>query len=162
MSRTDLAWLAVAAYALHIMEERFLDWLGSARRSIDLVLEQENYRVAEATFIILGAVSAMVAGSMPLLALSFAAFLLINAIYFHIWPTVRMGQYSPGLITSIVFFLPLVWLQFRLVPMPPMDWILPVIIGGALILSPMALMYMRGTSVAGGSGGTPKARRGRK
>ncbi|HET9384541.1 MAG TPA: hypothetical protein VFO67_05295 [Gemmatimonadales bacterium] len=65
MSRTDLAWLAVAAYALHIMEERLLDWLGSARRSLQITMEQDNYRLIEGVFLILGAVAAMVAASLP-------------------------------------------------------------------------------------------------
>ena len=94
MSRTDLAWLAVAAYALHIMEERILDWLGSARKSLHIQLEQENYRVVEAVFLILGAVAAMLAPTLQLMPLSFAAFLLINAIFFHIWPMARTGGLS--------------------------------------------------------------------
>jgi len=167
MSRTDLAWLAVAAYALHIMEERILDWLGSARKSLHIRLEQENYRVVEAVFLILGAVAAILSVTMPLLALSFAAFLLINAIFFHIWPMARTGgQYSPGVITAVFLFLPLGIAQYRLIATQPSDYVLSIIIGGAVILSPLVLIKMRqhpsfgGSSTGGGAGAAPK--RGRR
>jgi hypothetical protein len=166
MSRTDLAWLAVAAYALHIMEERILDWLGSARKSLDLTIEQENYRLIEGVFLILGAVAAMVAASLPIVALSFAAFLLINAIFFHIWPMVRTGgQFSPGAITAVVLFLPIAYYQYRLTASQPADYVLSLIIGGAVIFSPIALLMMRGQAgFGGGSASAPaaKAKRSRK
>jgi hypothetical protein len=144
MSRTDLAWLAVAAYALHIMEERFLDWLGSVRKSLDLTIEQEQYRLVEGVFLILGAVAALVSANLPIVALSFAAFLLINAIFFHIWPMVRTGgQFSPGVITAVILFLPIVYYQYRLSAAQPADYVLSLIIGGAVIFSPVALLMMR-------------------
>jgi hypothetical protein len=166
MSRTDLAWLAVAAYALHIMEERILDWLGSARKSLDLTMEQENYRVVEGVFLVLGVVAAMVASTMPLIALSFAAFLLINAIFFHFWPMARSGgQFSPGAITSVLFLI-IAWYQYTLTPLQPRDYIASLIIGGAVIFSPIALLKMREYPLFSGSGSAPapaaKARRGRK
>jgi hypothetical protein len=159
MSRTDLAWLAVAAYALHIMEERTLDWLGSARRSLHIQMEQENYRVIEATFLIVGAVTALLAGSQPLLVLSFAGFLLINAIFFHIWPMVSTGgQYSPGVISAVFLFLPIVYAQYKLTATQPSDYVLSIIIGGALILSPLVLMRMRGNLSSGGGAGNEGSR----
>ena len=168
MSRTDLAWLAVAAYALHIMEERILDWLGSARKSLDLTIEQENYRLVEGVFLILGAVAALVSANLPIIALSFAAFLLVNAIFFHIWPMVRTGgQFSPGVITAVILFLPIAYYQYRLSASQPADYVLSVIIGGAVILSPLALLMMRERPAFGGrasSAATPvaKAKRSRK
>ena len=166
MSRTDLAWLAVAAYALHIMEERILDWLGSARKSQHIQLEQENYRLVEAVFLILGAVAAILSVTLPLLALSFAAFLLINALYFHLWPVARSGgQYSPGVITAFFLFLPIVYLQYKAIATQPMDYALSVIIGGAVIFSPLVLMKMRehlATGGGAGGGSSSASRRGRR
>jgi hypothetical protein len=168
MSRTDLAWLAVAAYALHIMEERILDWLSSARKSLDLTMEQENYRLLEMVFLILGAVAALVSVNMPIIALSYAAFLLINAIFFHIWPMVRTGgQFSPGVITSVILFLPIAYYQYRMSASQPADYVLSVIIAGIVVLSPFALMMMREQPAFGGRAGAAsapaaKAKRGRK
>jgi hypothetical protein len=172
MSRTDLAWLAVAAYALHIMEERMLDWLGSARKSLDLTIEQDNYRLIEAVFLILGAVAAMVSASLPIIALSFAGFLLVNAIFFHLWPMVRTGgQFSPGVITAVILFLPIAYYQYRMSASQPADYVLSLIIGAAVILSPLALMKLRenpsfwsgGSAASGGAAGaSAKPKRGRK
>ena len=160
MSRSDLAWLAVAAYALHIMEERILDWLGSARKALHIQLEQENYRLVETVFLILGAVAAILAGSQPLFALSFAAFLLINAIFFHIWPMARTGgQFSPGVITGVFLFLPIGYAQYKLTALQPNDYVISIIIGGAVILSPLVLMKMRGSLMPGGGGSEGGKRR---
>src|SRR5260370_248821 len=44
MWRADvLAWLAVAAYALHIMEERILDWPSSMKQPLKLSLAVASY-----------------------------------------------------------------------------------------------------------------------
>ena len=104
LSRGDLAWLAVAAYALHVMEEQISDWPAAARRSMHLSIEYANYRVITTVYLILGAVAAYLVASLPVLALGFAAFLLINALYFHIWPMVRVGGLVGGIITAVFLF----------------------------------------------------------
>jgi hypothetical protein len=165
MSRTDLAWLAVAAYALHIMEERILNWLGSARKSLDITLDAELYRTVEAVFLITGAAAAMLSATQPIFALSFAAFLLANAIFFHIWPMIRTGgHFSPGIITSVFFFLPIGWAQYALSPLQPRDYVLSIVIGVVLIFSPLLLMKLREhPSFGGGSAAeAPKPKRTRK
>ena len=60
MSLTVLAWLAVGAYALHILEEHVLGWHGWARKTMNLPMEwtptHGGSRVAD-----LGAIAAMLA-----------------------------------------------------------------------------------------------------
>jgi uncharacterized protein with HXXEE motif len=134
LSRGDLAWLAVAAYALHVMEEQISDWPAAARRSMQLSIDYANYRVITTVYLILGAVAAFLVGSLPVLALGFAAFLLINALYFHIWPMVRVG----GLVGGVI--------------------------GIVLVVFPLALIHYRRSFGSGGSHGTqaPPKRRGRR
>lgn len=108
MSLTDLTWLALAAYGIHILEEYELNWRDWARAVIGLPVEWSDFYVTNALVIVLGAVAAELAATVPLLALSFPALMLINASFFHVLPFLRTGgRFSPGLITALVLFYPI-------------------------------------------------------
>jgi hypothetical protein len=140
-----LAWLAVAAYALHIMEERILDWHSSMKKSLKLAMDVDHYRIIVRVFFVLGVIAAILVGSLPDLARAFAVFLLINAVVFHIWPMIRMQHFSPGSWTAIFLFLPIVYMTYVVANLPPAGWILPVIIGIAITAFPLLLLeYGRG------------------
>jgi hypothetical protein len=105
MTLTDLLWLAVACYGLHILEEYQLDWRNWARAVIKLPVEWSDFYVMNALVIVFGI--ANLAAHWPLLALTFSAVMLINATFFHILPVIRThGRFSPGLFTAIVLFWP--------------------------------------------------------
>lgn len=141
MWRMDvLAWLAVAAYALHIMEERILNWPESIRKTIKLPIEPENYRIITRVFFILGVIAAILLGSAPVFALGFGVFLLINAVVFHIWPMISTRKFSPGAITAIFLFLPIVYLMYNAASVPLSGWLWPVIIGVLIMAFPLLLL----------------------
>jgi len=108
MSLPDLAWLALAAYAAHILEEFVLDWRNWARAVIGLPVEWADFYVTNAVVVVLGFAQAELAPRFVLGPLTYAALMLINATFFHVLPFVRTkGRYSPGLSTAILFFYPL-------------------------------------------------------
>jgi Protein of unknown function with HXXEE motif len=108
MTLTTLAWLATAAYALHIMEEYTFDWRNWARAVIKLPVEWSDFFVTNAAVIALGIAQGMLAPALPWAPLMFASLMLINAVFFHILPVVRCkGRFSPGLATAVGLFLPL-------------------------------------------------------
>ena len=108
MTLTTLAWLNMAAYALHILEEHTLDWRNWARATIGLPVEWSDFYVTNGIVIALGIAQAMLASELPLAPLSFAGLMLINAVFFHILPVIRSkGRFSPGLFTAVTLFLPL-------------------------------------------------------
>lgn len=108
MSLTTLAWLALAAYAAHILEEYSLDWRNWARAVIGLPVEWADFYVTNAVVVVLGIAQAELAPTFALGPLTYAALMLINATFFHVLPFVRTkGRYSPGLTTAVVFFYPL-------------------------------------------------------
>ena len=108
MSLADLAWLALAAYAAHILEEFSLDWRNWARAVIGLPVEWADFYVTNAVVVVLGIAQAELAPTFVLGPLTYAALMLINATFFHVLPFVRTkGRYSPGLTTAVVFFYPL-------------------------------------------------------
>jgi hypothetical protein len=135
-----LVWLAVAAYALHIMEERILDWHTSMRKSLKLSMDVDHYRIIARVFFVLGVIAAVLFGTFPVAARAFAVFLLINTIVFHIWPMIRSQQFSPGSWTAIFLFLPIVYLTYMAANIPPVDWILPAIVAVVITAFPLLLL----------------------
>jgi hypothetical protein len=114
MSLTDLTWLALAAYGLHILEEYTFDWRNWARNVLTLPVEWDHFYVTNALVVVLGAVAAELAATQPMLALAFPAVMLINATFFHVGPfLVTRGRFSPGLITAVILFYPIGIACFR-------------------------------------------------
>lgn len=167
MSLTVLAWLAVGAYALHILEERILGWHGWARRTINISMEYEAYTTIETVLLILGAIAAMLVAPMQLLALAFIAFLVINVTFFHLLPMIIMGgKFSPGVLTGVFLFYPLGYVTYVGAARPTETIVWAVIIGAAVILWPMLLLRLRTqryfTGAGGGGGSARPARRARR
>lgn len=107
MSLTDLIWLAVLCYAIHILEEYQLNWRDWARVVIKLPVEWSDFYVVNAVVIVFGIAAAHLAAHSPLLALTFPAVMLINATVFHVLPVLRTGgRFSPGVISAVVLFWP--------------------------------------------------------
>ena len=86
MTLQTLAWLSMAAYALHIMEEYSFDWRNWARAVIKLPVEWSDFYVTNAIVIALGIAQAELAPALPFAPLTFASLMLINAVFFHIRP----------------------------------------------------------------------------
>jgi Protein of unknown function with HXXEE motif len=108
MSLITLAWLGIAAYAMHILEEYTLDWRGWSHAVLGLPTEWKDFYVTNCIVVALGIAQAMLAPTLPLAVLSYAGLEFINGLLMHVVPFVRTrGRFSPGLITSVLFFLPL-------------------------------------------------------
>jgi hypothetical protein len=148
MSLVDLIWLAVACYALHILEEYQLDWRDWARAVIKLPVEWGDFYVVNALVIVFGIVAANLAVHWPLLALTFPALMLINATLFHILPTLRTrGRFSPGLFTAVVLFLPVgIACYWRAAADGAIDagaLIGSLVLGALLMASPIVLLKIK-------------------
>ena len=141
MWRADvLAWLAVAAYALHIMEERILDWHSSMKKSMKIAMDVDAYRVIARVFLVLGAIAAVLVGQVPELARGFVVFLVINLIVFHLWPMISSQRFSPGTLTAVFLFLPIAYMTYVVANQPPAGWVWPVVIGVAITAFPVILL----------------------
>ena len=149
MTLQTLAWLAMAAYALHMMEEYTFDWRNWARAVIKLPVEWSDFYVTNAIVIALGIAQAQLAPALPLAPLIFASLMLINAVFFHILPVVRTGgRFSPGVVTAVLLFLPVgaaVWCKAAGdAPLPWTTVVLAVAGGAALMAYPVVMLNLRG------------------
>jgi Protein of unknown function with HXXEE motif len=149
MTLQTLAWLSMAAYAAHAMEEFTFDWRNWARAVIKLPVEWSDFYVTNAVVIALGIAQAELAPTLPLAPLLFASLMMINAVFFHIVPFVRMrGRFSPGLITAIVLFLPAalaVWLRAKSDGVVDLQTGMLAIGGGAMLMAyPIVMLNLKG------------------
>jgi hypothetical protein len=150
MSLTVLAWLAVAAYALHVVEEHILGWYDWARKTMNISLGWEQYVITEVAILILGVVAAMLGN--PTYIVAFATLLLINVIFFHLLPMLlNGGRFSPGAISGIFLFLPLAWHVYKTQTLSQNDLVWAVVLGIVLILWPMLLLKLKGVGYFSGA-----------
>lgn len=108
MNLTTLAWLAFAAYAIHVLEEYTFDWRNWARAVLRLPVEWSTFYVTNTLVVVLGFIQAELAPTMPIAPLAFGALMLINATFFHVLPVIlTRGRFSPGVVTGVFLFYPL-------------------------------------------------------
>ncbi|HVZ53319.1 MAG TPA: HXXEE domain-containing protein [Pseudolabrys sp.] len=107
LSLTELTWLALAAYSVHMLEEFIFDWRDWARNVLHLNVTWDQFYITNAVVVVLGIVAAELAAAIPAVALGFPALMLINATFFHVLPfLVTRGRFSPGLVTAVILFYP--------------------------------------------------------
>jgi hypothetical protein len=108
MNLEHWCWLAIAACALHIVEEFALDWRGWVKGVTGAEISPSAFWTMNLLLLALGAGFASVAGRWPVLALAIPALMLVNATVFHVgaWIWLR-GRFSPGMITAILLFYPI-------------------------------------------------------
>jgi len=142
------AWLALAAYGLHILEEFALDWRNWARDVLGLPVEWSDFHITNAVVIVLGLVQAHLSYLLPIVPLTFAALMLINATFFHVLPMMAAhGRFSPGALTAVLLFYPVGIGMYRAAARQglasPALVIGSVIAGAGLMLFPILLMRLR-------------------
>jgi len=108
MNPDYIFWVALAAYAFHILEEYTYDWKTWAQNIMKLDVDRNTFYVTNVVILFFGLSCAEVGWSHPKFSLIFPASLIINALFFHIIPYIRSKRkFSPGMFTAIFLFLPI-------------------------------------------------------
>jgi len=101
-------WVALAAYALHILEEYNYDWKTWAAKIMKIDADWGTFHITNAMMLVVGIACAQVGWSHPTFSLIFPALMVVNALFFHVLPYIRSKRkFSPGLLTAILLFLPI-------------------------------------------------------
>jgi hypothetical protein len=148
MSLTTLAWMSMAFYAIHMIEEFMFDWRNWARAVIGLPVEWPDFYVTNGVVVALGIAQAMLADALPLAPLSFAGLMLVNAVFFHILPMVwTKGRFSPGAFTATVLLLPMgvavFWKALASGAASTSTALLGLLIGALLMAYPVVMLHLR-------------------
>lgn len=131
---------------MHIVEEFTLDWRDWARDVLGLRVDWPHFFIVNAAVIVLGICFAQVGWRLPAISLMYPAVMIINAIFFHILPTVTQRRLSPGTLTAVILFLPVAsWTYFGAYRDGVLSGttIIVSLVGGALLMaSPIVLLRM--------------------
>jgi Protein of unknown function with HXXEE motif len=149
MNTQGIFWIAMAAYAVHMMEEFFYDWKNWANHTLHLPVEWSGFYVTNTAVLFLGIACASVSWNVAWFALSFPALMLINAFFFHVLPVIRTKKFSPGLFSAILLFFPIGFHAFHLavennVSTP--DILMAFLIGALLMAFPIVLLKTKSLS----------------
>lgn len=107
-------WVLVAASALHVVEERALGWQGWAKgvlgKAFGLAPSWADFWATNAALIVFGIAAASVGWKAPAFSLALPALCIINAVAFHIVPSIREGRPNPGVFTASALYVPIgIW-----------------------------------------------------
>lgn len=101
-----LLWIPLAVYTVHVLEEATLNWRTWVQQSLGLEVSWFIFCIANSAVMFFTIATAMVGWKIPAFALSISALMIINAIFFHILPTILQKRFSPGVITATLLFVP--------------------------------------------------------
>ncbi|MDP7009011.1 MAG: HXXEE domain-containing protein [Phycisphaerales bacterium] len=105
-------WVSVWCYGLHIIEEYFFNWKEWAKKIIGLQSSWQDFFLLNSCAMAMTIACAAIGWHCPLLALSMTAVWGVNAIFFHIGPTIVTRVWSPGTFTATILYLPCVALVY--------------------------------------------------
>ena len=117
-------WVLAVASALHVVEEHALGWqgwaAGSLGRRLGMVPTWMDFWPTNGFLIVFAIAAAAVGWRAPGFALALPAGLLINAVLFHVVPSIAARRPNPGCFTAVALYLPIgVWAYVAALPGPP-------------------------------------------
>lgn len=144
-----LGWLAVPLYVVHEAEEYGVDATGTRHAFPDALCDQVGLAaypqcsIPEPFFVfvnipafwVVAPLAALLGRRLPLVGLSYWGVIAVNGLV-HLLPVVRGDGYAPGVLTSVLLFLPLAawtaYAAFLRGPLPRIG-LVPVLAGGVLV-----------------------------
>jgi hypothetical protein len=99
-------WVVAASCALHSAEEYFAGWQDWAHQTLGIVIPTRRFVFANTVLVVVAFLLARIGWRRPTLSLVIPAATLVNAIFFHILPTVVQARVSPGVYTATLLYVP--------------------------------------------------------
>jgi hypothetical protein len=99
-------WIVAVSCALHATEEYFTGWQEWARQTLAIVMPTAMFVVMNAVLVVAALLLARVGWRRPALSLVIPSATLVNAVCFHILPTIVQGRVSPGVYTAALLYVP--------------------------------------------------------
>jgi hypothetical protein len=141
-----LLWLLPLAYAAHVLEEKQFNWKDWAGKLMGMQLGWDFFYLVNAAVIVTGFITASIGWRAPAISLLMPAQVLINAVFFHILPTLRHRVVSPGTLTAVLLFIPAVlavyWGAAQDGVLTPANLLISVILGALVMAYPVILLKL--------------------
>jgi hypothetical protein len=144
-------WILVAASALHVVEEHALGWQGWAAGWLGdrfgVKPTWMDFWPTNGFLIVIGISAAAVGWRAPGFALALPAALLINAVFFHVLPSLTARRPNPGLFTAVSLYLPIgVWAYAAAGDDGVLDagtLVLSLVLGAAVMASVIVILALK-------------------
>jgi hypothetical protein len=95
-----------------VLEEYFTGWQRWAIETLGIVMPTARFLFMNAVLVVAAVILASIGWKRPMLSLIIPAATLVNAIFFHIVPTIVQRRVSPGVYTAALLYLPFSSLAF--------------------------------------------------
>jgi hypothetical protein len=99
-------WVVAASCALHVAEEYYTGWQHWALDTLGIVMPTTRFLFMNALLVVAAVGLASVGWRRPTLSLIIPAATLVNAVFFHILPTIVQRRVSPGVYTAVLLYVP--------------------------------------------------------
>jgi Protein of unknown function with HXXEE motif len=99
-------WAVAVSCALHPIEEYVTGWQRWASQTLGIVMPTALFVFMNAMLLVAALSFARIGWRRPILSLIIPGATLVNAVFFHILPTVVQHRVSPGLYTATLLYLP--------------------------------------------------------
>lgn len=99
-------WVVALSCAFHAAEEYLTGWQGWARQTLGIVMPTTRFLVANGVLVVVALVLAGVGWRRPTISLVIPSATLINAVFFHLLPTILQHRMSPGVYTAAFLYVP--------------------------------------------------------
>ena len=99
-------WIVAIACALHATEELLTGWQQWAPSALGIFIPTETFVVMNTVLVIAALLLARIGWRRPAASLVIPVATLVNAICFHILPTLLQQRLSPGIYTAVGLYLP--------------------------------------------------------
>lgn len=143
----SIFWISIVVYSAHILEEYNLNWKKWVFSITKNNIEWSDFLITNSIVVILGICFAMIGAKHLEISLMFTSLMFINAVFFHLLPTIIFRTFSPGLITSIILFIPLSVLIFiNALSLPGFNYksfIISITGGFVIMIYPIILQYYK-------------------
>jgi hypothetical protein len=144
-------WVLVAATGLHVVEEHALGWQGWAEMTLGKRFGAHptwaDFWGTNAALIVFAVSSAAVGWRATAFALALPALQLINAVLFHLLPSVMARRPNPGSFTAVFLYIPIgIWVYLAANSdgvVSPATLILSVAIGAVVMASAIGFLAMK-------------------
>ena len=99
-------WIVAVSCPLHAAEEYLTGWQEWARETLGIVMPTTRFLIINAVLAVVALLLARVGWRRPALSLVIPSATLVNAVFFHILPTIVQRRVSPGVYTATLLYLP--------------------------------------------------------
>lgn len=99
-------WVVAVSCAFHLAEEYLTGWQEWARQTLAIVMPTTRFLILNAVLVVMAVLFARMGWRQPELSLIIPSATLINAIFFHILPTIIQSRASPDIYTAAFLYVP--------------------------------------------------------